>query len=760
MTSSLSPSGDLGMAGVVATCVVGALCLILLVVELRGPGGAAAKGGAGDSGASKKAGIAATGVLATIALVLAVLRPVSVKASGVKVGPRVVVLVDDSRSLLLPAEKGTRADVAADVLARLRRDGSDQRKVFLRFGEGAPRPVSDDEKSVAPTARRSDLTAAIEALVHGSEEPPSALVVVSDGRLDRPSTALAGDASALGLGSLDIPVHTVALTKKEPKDASVRSVRLAGAAVAHQPFALRVEVGCSGGLACGEVPVTVRELLDRDKPETLAAGQVRLDGAGQATIELSITLHRAGPRVIEVAIDPPGGDTIEDNDRRLITLDVARDRVRVLHIAGRPTYDVRAFRDWLKADASVDVVAFFILRTPTDSVGALSSELALIPFPVDELFTVHLKSFDAIVLQDFNAATYGLTKHLANLRDYVRDGGGLIMVGGPDAFGPGMYAGTQIAEALPVKLDPSQVEKGVDTSWFTPQLTPAGKVAPVLEPLRQLIGDTFPDMPGTNIVGRANPGATVLLSHPSLGDGGPMPVLALGEFGTGRTIALTLDGTHRLLFSAFAAEQAGRAYGALWDGLLGWLMRDPRFESTRIGLAESCVAGLPSRVSVTPLPGHQGTGVLEIFRLGKWEEVHRQEFPVAGDGSVTTLEVPALPAGGYSISVRVNPAGDASSGSAAEASLTPATRRDFACESGGDEWADPRPDPERLAALAKATGGVALSADALDELPSGKPTFVSTQRESLPILPPWGWTTIAAALAGLHWFVRRRSGLV
>lgn len=758
MTSSLSPSGDLGTAGIVATCVVGALCLILLAVELRGAAGAAAKGAAGEAGgANKKLWIAVSGVLATLALVLAVLRPVAVKASGVKVGPRVVVLIDDSRSLLLPAEKGTRADVASDVLAKLRRDGSDQRKVFLRFGEGAPRPVGEDDKAVAPSARRSDLTGAIEALVHGSDEPPSALVVVSDGRLDRPTSALAADRTALGLGSLDIPVHTVALTKKEPKDASIRSVRLAGAAVAHQPFALRVEVGCSGGLACGEVPVKVRELLDRDKPETLAAGQVRLDGAGQATVELSITLHRAGPRVIEVAIDPPGADSIADNDRRLITLDVARDRVRVLHIAGRPTYDVRAFRDWLKADASVDVVAFFILRTPTDSVGATSNELALIPFPVDELFTVHLKSFDAIVLQDFNAATYGLTKHLANLRDYVRDGGGLIMVGGPDAFGPGMYAGTQIAEALPVKLDPSQVEKGVDTSWFTPQLTPAGKVAPVLEPLRQLIGDTFPDMPGTNIVGRANPGATVLLSHPSLKDGEPMPVLALGEFGTGRTIALTIDGTHRLLFSAFAAEQAGRAYGALWDGLLGWLMRDPRFESTRIGLAESCVAGLPSHVNVTPLPGHQGTGVLEIYRLGKWELVHSQEFPVAGDGSVSSLDVPALPAGGYSISVRVNPKGvEAGAG----ASLTPATRRDFACETGGDEWADPRPDPERLAAIAKATGGVALSADALDELPSGKPTFVSTQRESLPILPPWGWTTIAAALAGLHWFVRRRSGLV
>ena len=95
---------------------------------------------------------------------------------------------------------------------------------------------------------------------------------------------------------------------------------------------------------------------------------------------------------------------------KVITVAVARDRVRLLHVAGRPTYDVRALRTWLKSDASVDVVAFFILRTHTDNVHASPDELALIPFPVDELFTKHLPSFDAVVLQDFDAAPYGLNR--------------------------------------------------------------------------------------------------------------------------------------------------------------------------------------------------------------------------------------------------------------------------------------------------------------------------------------------------------------
>ena len=63
-----------------------------------------------------------------------------------------------------------------------------------------------------------------------------------------------------------------------------------------------------------------------------------------------------------------------------------------------------------------------------------------------------------------------------------------------------------------------------------------------------------------------------------------MPVLALGEAGDGRSIALGVDGTHALAFSEFADRAAGRAYGALWDGLVGWLMRDPRYEALRLEL--------------------------------------------------------------------------------------------------------------------------------------------------------------------------------
>lgn len=741
MTTNLEASGDLARSWVIVALVLAAASLVLLVIELvRAPRRGAAPV------------IALTGILALAALVAALLRPVSVSRSGSLVGPRLLVLVDASKSIDLPADGGgTRRDEAARALREVKKRSAEVRGSFLAFGDGPPVEIAD---AGAPTfgARampRSDLVTALEALAHAGGERPSAIVVVSDGRLDRPADPGVAAAMKDALGGLAVPVHTVPLATRTPRDATVRAVRVAGAAVAHQPFDLRVEVGCHGGLACSEIPVVVRELRDKGDAVVLAEGAAKIEGE-TGIVALPLMLHRTGARVLQVAIDAPEGDALPDDDVRYVTIDVSRDRVRLLHIAGRATYDVRALRTWLKADASIDTVAFFILRSPTDEVGARQDELALIPFPVDELFSVHLPSFDAVVLQDFNAEVYNLSPHLPALARYVQAGGGLVMVGGPDAFGPGRYAASPLGEVLPVALGREHERPGVDLGWFTPRLTEAGQLAPLLGPLRDVIGSDMPQMPGTNLVGQAREDATVLLEHPGLNAGsGPMPVLAVAEVGTGRSVALTIDGTHRLGFSVFAAGSAGRAHGALWDGIVGWLMRDPRYESASVALTRACLAGEEASLTVRSLPAPGAELSVEVAKLGTGEVVHTGKAALAPKGGVTEVPVGKLAAGGYRASVEIRQG----SGRA------PVVRQDFACEKGGDEWADPRPDVERLQAIAEATGGELVTVDALARLDLPKATPIDAERSVKPIAPPWAWTTAAAVLLGAHWLVRRTRGL-
>jgi uncharacterized membrane protein len=464
-----------------------------------------------------------------------------------------------------------------------------------------------------------------------------------------------------------------------------------------------------------------------------------------ATVELSITLERAGARVVEISIGAPDGDKIPENDTRLLTFSVARERVRLLHVAGRPTYDVRALRMWLKSDESVDVVAFFILRTNQDNPQtADDSELALIPFPVDELFTQHLPSFDAVILQDIDAVEYHLERHLPALASYVKAGGGLIMVGGPAAFSGGGYYGSPIQTVLPVEM--GTPDKPFDTADFTARYTEAGRVAPVLRSLRELFGEELPSFTGSNSLGPARDGSIVLLEHPDRRAGDArMPILSLGESGDGRSIALAADGTHELAFSEFSEKAAGRAYGALWDGLLGWLMRDPRYEAARVELLGECFAGVPTTLRLSRLPGTDGDVELSLERLSLKNDkpiIKKLKAPPSGP---IDIDVGALEAGGYTARARIGAA--------------PPTRYDFACEKGGSAWSDSRPDPERLAQIARATGGRAVTADNVRDLPLPGATEIAAERKTTPVLPTWLWTLAAAALLGVHWILRRRAGL-
>jgi len=748
MHERLAVNGDLPDWAALTACALAlASLLLLLLFELR----RRERGGVS---------IVVTGVLAIAALLAAVARPVRIAARESVIGPKVVILGDVSRSMAIPgADKRPRAEARARAISAVVKQAKDARVTVLGFGEGAPSPLGATgpgtaaEPSLQASAPRSDLTAALRALATSAEERPQALVVVSDGRLDEPGEDASREAlEALGR-DLKVPIHAVATTRTAPADASVRRVSAAGAAVAHVPLPLRVEVGCAGGLSCDELTVTARELREDGPPALLATGLSHLkDGTG--TVDLAVTLDRAGARILEIAVTPPSGDTIPENDRRLMTFNVARERVRVLHVAGRPTSDVRALRQWLKSDASVDVVAFFILRTQADNPNARQEDLSLIPFPVDELFTEHLPSFDAVVLQDFDAQPYGLERHLPQLARYVRAGGGLIMVGGQNSFVAGGYANTPLADVLPVAIDGSPGATAADVAAVVPAWTDDGRAAPLLAPLRDVVGEELPSMPGSNVLGDVRPGGIVLWSHPqrTTRSGAAMPILAIGDQGDGRSIALGIDGGWQLEFSQLGARSSGRGYGALWDGLLGWLMRDPRFEPGQLELVSPCVADEPTRLRVR-LPSTARDGgktkemTVEIRRLDRQDSAPVRVVvpPRAGGAGAVEIALPALPAGGYTARLKLG--------------TGPTTRRDFACEAGGDEWADSRPDPERLRRIATATRGTFRDADGDLSLSLPRPTVVSAERHVVPLAPPWVWTLAAAMALGVHWFARRRSGL-
>jgi hypothetical protein len=174
-------------------------------------------------------------------------------------------------------------------------------------------------------------------------------------------------------------------------------------------------------------------------------------------------------------------------------------------------------------------------------------------------------------------------------------------------------------------------------------------------------------------------------------------------------------------------------------------MRDPRYEPAQVELESQCMAGIPLSLRVRPLPGSGGALNVEITRLERREVVVRKQDRVLSGGEPARVDVGKLEPGGYRARVWVG------SG--------PAMRRDFACERGGDEWADSRPDEARLRAISRATGGQFLRASSASELALPAATEVAAERRVEPWLPPWTWTLLAASALGVHWIARRKKGL-
>lgn len=195
-------------------------------------------------------------------------------------------------------------------------------------------------------------------------------------------------------------------------------------------------------------------------------------------------------------------------------------------------------------------------------------------FPTD---AAALDQYDAVILSDIGANTLLLPtavwihsrrvpNRLKALRDYVSRGGGLIMVGGYYSFqginGGARYRGTAVEEVLPVSIHPYddrlELPEGIH-----PQIAPDAGGHAVLAG----VGSELPYVLGVNEV-KAKPDASVLLALPD--EEGGHPLLAVGQYGEGRTAAWTTDiGPHWLPNEFLRWE----GFAPLWRNLLGWTAR-------------------------------------------------------------------------------------------------------------------------------------------------------------------------------------------
>ncbi|HEY5944275.1 MAG TPA: glutamine amidotransferase [Kofleriaceae bacterium] len=683
---------------------------------------------------------------------------------------RIAVLIDDSKSMSLA--ESTQGPTRIERVRRLIKNSQTTLTAWEREHKVDYYTFAETVSATSPAALAADPAQGRSTLIRKALEyvrsryegrDLAGIVLISDGAATGSFDEDSGDGAVRDfLRSLDTRVHTVWAARDGLKDVAVARVMADEFAFVRTVVRLEAVIRTTG-LGARRVPVTLSTDGQplREKQIDLPAGE------HEVTVSFEVTPPRVGRYVYEISVPVAPGEAVKTNNTRSFVVRVIRDKIRVLQVAGSPSWDVRALRQMLKSNPNVDLISFFILRTQ-DSISLVpNDEMSLIPFPTRELFEEQLPSFDVIVLQNFEYLPYGMGDYLENIRSYVEGGGGLAMLGGAQSFTSGGYYGTPVAAALPVELyGPFDSGPIIDTQKFSPVLTGAGTQHPVTA-LRYSANDNLaawkalPPLEGVNLVAGPKPDATVLATHPKLKtkSGKPMPVIVAGDYGKGRSLVFTTDTLWKYGFVAAArAGDNGRQYTKLWENSIRWLIQDPDLRNLHVDSdAVEYVPGAPVRVTVRllgrdyqPLPNGE---VALIVKRGAnpstAEQVQAVKLKVGDDGTAV-YELGGLTPGVYRVQ-----------GSAKIGDRQIDASDIFLVREGGTELDRPVGDKSTLEDIAAATGGSALGP--VDELPArlkmDPPRIVRVDRRTdIELWSRPGLLFLIVGLLGLEWLLRQRSG--
>jgi hypothetical protein len=465
----------------------------------------------------------------TIALVLA--NPALVEEERDPLSD-IVVLVTDGSSSMSVGERRETADAMAEALR----------------AEAERNPLLDLVETEA--GESSDGTEVFDAVNAALASVPrdrlAGVVLATDGQIhDAPA-----DPEAL---NLDAPIHAVLTGDRGAGDRRlvIEEAPRYGIVGQMAAFVVRVEDDAMQGTAM----VSFR--FEGGEPQTH-----RIE-IGRST-RVEIPVERRGQNVIEAEVNPGPQELSLINNRAAVSVNGVRDRLRVLLVTGEPHNGARAWRDLLKSDPSVDLVHFTILRPPDRRDNTPVEELALIGFPVRELFEERLSEFDLVIFDRYrrrgNIMPLLYYDYIAR---YVEDGGALLVTAGPPFAGaPSLYR-TPLAAVLPVRPTGYITDGG-----FLPELTETGRRHPVSTGLDgngegPAWGRWMRHIHGTSL------GGETLLQTP---DGNPL--LVLQRSGEGRAAIVMSDQTW-LWARGF---EGGGPYAEMFRRVAHWLMREPELD--------------------------------------------------------------------------------------------------------------------------------------------------------------------------------------
>lgn len=403
-----------------------------------------------------------------------------------------------------------------------------------------------------------------DVLTRLANDPPTAIVVFSDGRDNASKRTL--DEAALACAEKKVPLHVYGVGSTEGGILQIKEVKVPQAVfvdekpdVEDDPVELPVRFRARGfkkgtlvlTAKLGDVTVTERFAIQEGDNLT-------------RVVKIKPKKGKDGERPVEVRLQLEGSPDVVDQARKVVP--VRSSRVKVLYVENSPRRDYRFLQPVLDRDRRVLARFYLVEGDATLTEGAadkVSGAMFLAKFP-ENFPDPHPRDpdrrpYDLLILGDVPTKTLG-DREAKAIRQFVKEGGGLVVLAGRNHTGE--LASSPLAETLPVEIN--RVEFSTEEigrlTPFKPVLSYDGEQSGMLsladaqeESLKLWKDDIWRNVPGFwwhYPVADLRPGATALVVHPSQKSGRapdtkPMPIIASHYYGKGEVLFVGTDETWR-----------------------------------------------------------------------------------------------------------------------------------------------------------------------------------------------------------------------
>lgn len=690
--------------------------------------------------------------VAVLGVLLIMARPVLRWTRTVEDRGTIAMLVDDSRSMTIrdvtvPRGKPASRLEQLDDLLRNQRIALDRiRRMYdvQSFAFDAVLRVAEPEQVTGKGSATALATAVHDAFQRSSGEGRRlvGVLLMSDGGENFSAVdplAVAGE-----LGQAGVPLWTIGLGNELPagqtRSLAARRLTAPSRVAVLNRLTARAEFLALG---LGGRPVQIELLVDDEVVEAKTLRPVQ----PRETLAAEFAYTPAKPGLHKLTVRATANDL--EPARRTVALSqflhVTKDYIQVLYI-DRPRYERAAIARSLESAKE--------LRLTKAQVGKTGGRIVnRLPRRIDEW-----QAFDAFILGDVTTREIYPTQ-LEILRDLVRGRGrGVVLIGSERGLGNAAFAGTALADVLPMAAS----SKGELRGPLAIRPTAAGlqhpicRLATTLEETQRL-WSLVPPAPEADVLRSPKPAAVTLLADPAA-----RPLLLVQEAGTGRSAVLAIDSTWRW---PLEMEQGREVHARFWRQLILWLAnRQPgvwvttnqaRYQLARLaGASEAVVveagvdvfgtAAAPQKVNLTgEIRGPNGSReALSFVRRNDRFEAR----PAVAMGGDYQIEVKAIVDG-----VPADPA-----------------RTAFVVESPDIEMQEGTANFELLRQMTARTasaGGSFVTADhagdLFDRILAGDRTVRRTVSRTTNLMDQARWPILAIVIGVLvvEWIVRKRRGL-